>query len=86
MTEITAEEKDRRQRGVLLISRRVHMDSQKNLASKPHLRQRIVGDVTFLQDALVRWKDDGTPFSKAVRQLVQAAVGEAARAVSAMRD
>lgn len=64
---------DKRQRlGVLNISKRLHG----SLMRGPLKRQRILDDIAFLQAALVAWKDDGSLFSRAVKQVVQVAVAE----------
>lgn len=74
---LTPEEytKQRKSMGCVAVARRIHM----MLAHKPHV-QCVLDDVAFLQSKLIEWRIDGdTPYGKAAKQLVLAAISEAAR-------
>jgi len=74
---LTQEEyaKQRKSMGCVAVARRIHM----MLAHKPHV-QCVLDDVAFLQAKLIEWRIDGdTPYGKAAKQLVLAAISEAAR-------
>jgi hypothetical protein len=74
---LTPEEyaKQRVNMGCVAVARRIHM----MLGRKPHVTC-VLDDVAFLQERLKEWGDDGgTPYGKAAKMLVVAAIAEAAR-------
>ena len=67
----------RQKLGVILVARRMHFAlNSTDIESK---KARILGDVAFLQRRLTEWKDDGTNFGKATRNLVAMAICDAAK-------
>lgn len=49
------------------------------LLARPAIdKNRVLGDVAYLQTALGNWTDDGTHFGKITKQLIEAAIAEAA--------
>ncbi len=65
----------RRERlGVMIIARRLHLA----LKIESPVIPRCLKDVAFLQSKLAAWNEDQTHFGKAVKQMVLAAIGEAA--------
>lgn len=67
----------RQKLGVILVARRMHFAlNSTDIESK---KARILGDVAFLQRRLTEWRDDGTNFGKATRNLVAMAICDAAK-------
>jgi hypothetical protein len=67
----------RKDMGCVAVARRIHL----MLGRKPNVAC-VLDDVAFLQDRLNEWGGDGgTPYGKAAKMLVLAAIAEAARDV-----
>lgn len=56
----------------------INMHNHLRATAKRLDKQRVMGDVAFLQTALATWTDDGTPVCGVLKRLVEASIAEAA--------